>query len=191
MGRGLMPATDAPLPEQTFDMRASAPAVPAPTQAAAKRAPSRPVARPTHVRISDIGIDAPVRPETVSPDGELVIPGHVGTLGWWAPGDGTSKDDPAGDLVLAGHVDMNGDLGALHDLSQVKPGAEVVLTGEDGHEETWQIEALEVRHKNALPQFTAEGDRRLALVTCGGPVIHDAHGRGYRDNVIAWARPAT
>ncbi|GAB48467.1 class F sortase [Mobilicoccus pelagius] len=70
------------------------------------------------------------------------------------------------------------------------PGAVVDLVGAAGRTESWRVEALKVRHKDALPSFPSDGPRRLALVTCGGPVVHTAHGRGYRDNVMVWAAPA-
>ncbi|MBC8092483.1 MAG: class F sortase, partial [Pseudonocardia sp.] len=44
--------------------------------------------------------------------------------------------------------------------------------------------------KDALPAglFDTGGERRLALVTCGGSFDRDA--RSYRDNLIVWAVPS-
>lgn len=154
-----------------------------------------PVLLPAAVTIPDLGIEAPLRPETVT-GGELVIPGDPRVLGYWhgALGRGGAVDEEVperGTLVLAGHVDVNGDLGALHQLSRVEPGMVVTLRDADGRDEDWLVDALEVRHKEDLPEFPADGPRRLAIVTCGGPVVSGAGGRSYRDNVIAWATPAT
>ena len=140
------------------------------------------------MRIPDLGVDAPVRRETVTADGELVVPGDPRVIGSWH-GE-PARAAAVGTLVLAGHVDSRGDLGAFHPLSRIGPGAVVDLVDAAGRTESWRVEALEVRRKDALPAFPEDGPRRLALVTCGGPVVHTAHGRGYRDNVIVWATPA-
>ena len=54
---------------------------------------------PARVRVPRIGIDAPVVPVTVRPDGLLAVPADVRTVGWWSAGA------PSGTVVLAGHVD--------------------------------------------------------------------------------------
>lgn len=201
----LRPPPPAPEPSRTFDLRTSTTAPDAPTGggsrtagrvgASSRPAPSAesvasgvPVGDPRRLRIRSIGVDAPVRREAVTGGGELVVPGDPGTVGSW---HGAQQEATrAGTLVLAGHVDSHGDLGALHPLANVGPGALVDLVDAAGHVETWRVDALEVRRKEDLPAFPPTGPRRLALVTCGGPVLRTSHGHSYRDNVIAWASPA-
>lgn len=216
VGRGPAAPPDAPLPSRTFDLRETPPPARTPSSGSdTPRAPSSPAASPTRdhpttgavaavrapvpdpsrLRIPDLGVDAPVSRERVAPSGELVIPGDPHVVASWRATDRTTTQTD-GVLVLAGHVDSNGRLGALHPLSQVEPGMQVVTSDAAGRAETWRIDALEVRRKDDLPAFPARGERRLAIVTCGGPVVEDERARGagrtrgYRDNVVAWASPA-
>lgn len=91
--------------------------------------------------------------------------------------------------MLAGHVSVDGSLGALHDLARLRAGAIVLTTDDDGRLALWTVTALVVRHKDELPSFPLTGARRLAIVTCGGPLLSTSAGRTYRDNVIAYATP--
>ena len=91
--------------------------------------------------------------------------------------------------MLAGHVDINGDLGALHKLASVTPGAIIHTADETGKVTTWAVSSLEVRRKNDLPDFSKSGQRRLVLVTCGGPAERVDGYWSYRDNVIVTATP--
>ncbi|MFT4035693.1 MAG: class F sortase, partial [Patulibacter sp.] len=59
----------------------------------------------------------------------------------------------------------------------------------DGKVRTYRVTSLRTVAKNRLPEslFTRSGERRLYLVTCGGP-FNTAIGH-YRDNVILTAVP--
>ena len=47
------------------------------------------------------------------------------------------------------------------------------------------VPRADLRHQAVV--FSAAGDRRLVLITCGGP--YDASRGGYQDNVVVVARP--
>lgn len=193
------PAPAAPEPAHTFDLRPSTAAVGAtgsPTAGVGtaptggrggQPRPQAPVGDPVRLEIPSLKVVAPVRRERLAAGGDLVVPGDPHSVGSWHGAPDTAAS--AGTLVLAGHVDSEGDLGALHPLSAVAPGATVELVDAAGRVESWRVDALEVRRKEDLPDLPASGPRRLALVTCGGPVVRTGHGGGYRDNVIAWASP--
>lgn len=190
-GWGLVPPPAAPVPTTTFDHRAAEAVAIGPSTPTSDPTPDPVVLEPARLRIPALGVDAAVRAESVTATGELVVPGDPAVLGSWTAGEaGEASAAPDGVLVIAGHVDMRGDLGALHDLAEVSPGTQIDLVGAGGGVEHWRVDALEVRGKDDLPDFSATGPRRLAVVTCGGPVVDTATGRGYRDNVIAWATPA-
>ena len=80
----------------------------------------------------------------------------------------------------------NGGHGA--DLVLPVPDGTLVTTS-DGTVRTYRVTTVTTVLKNRLPQrlFTRTGDRRLYLVTCGGP-FNPAIGH-YRDNVILTAVP--
>lgn len=173
---------DAPLPSSPFAI--SAAAVDSPDTAAAQPVPALP---PDRLVIESLGIDAPLAPKPLASSGDLVVPGDVRVVGLWSTGPGLSAR--AGTTVLAGHVDRDGNLGALHPLHRIQPGARVAVSDSVGRTTHWRVVSLRAVSKDRLPHFGKSGERRLAIVTCGGAVIDTPAGRGYADNVIATAVP--
>ncbi|TWH75159.1 sortase (surface protein transpeptidase) [Modestobacter roseus] len=182
------PPSAVPSPSGAAPPTASAPAFPpVPTRDAAPTPPA-PVPAPVRVSLPAQGVDAPLDPVGVSPDGQMELPEDVDRVGWYrfgpVPGD-------EGSAVLAGHVDdREQGLGALFPLRDAQTGDVVVVTGATGAETRWQVVSRELITKQALPLdsiFNREGPPRLVLVTCGGPF--DAETRSYRDNVVVVAQP--
>lgn len=185
--RGLEPppSPDAPLPTRQFDLRVDG-AAPTPPAMPVSAAPT--TYGPDRLGIPSLGVDAPLVPESASSAGDLVIPGDPTTVGRWR--DGPGLDATAGTTLLAGHVSVAGvGAGALSGLYRLRPGDLIVTTDPAGRAQRWAVDALVVRTKDQLPDFPAQGPRRLAVVTCGGPLLHEAGGNSYRDNVIAFASP--
>lgn len=185
---GLRPVDppSAPLPERTFDHAWSAGAT-APDSDIGR--PPAPPYRPDRLLIPSLGIDAPLVAEGLDTRGNLVVPGDPGTVGVWDGGPQLGAAE--GTTLLAGHVDVAGmGPGALIGLSRVAPGAWVITTDGLGRGRAWRVDSLVVRGKDHLPAFPATGVRRLAIVTCGGPLLRTPSGNTYRDNVIAFAMPA-
>ncbi|MDQ8043985.1 MAG: sortase [Patulibacter sp.] len=152
------------------------------------RAPSGP--RPTLVKYARLGISAKV--EAVGIDtktGELGVPTNIARTGWWQ--DGAAPGASAGSILIAGHVDSaKKGAGVFYPLKNAKKGDTIVLLTVDGKQRTYRVTGQRKVLKNQLPQslFTRTGDRRLYLVTCGGPF--NAKLGHYRDNVIVTAVPA-
>jgi hypothetical protein len=136
--------------------------------------PDAPVAAPVRLAVPAVGIDAPVDPVAVTPDGLLQLPADVHRIGWYR--FGPAPGQLQGSAVLAGHVDSwNQGLGALGRLRSVEPGQPIVVTDAAG-----QV---------PLPDlFTRTGTPRLVLLTCGGPF--DERLRSYQDNLVVVAAPA-
>jgi hypothetical protein len=142
---------------------------------------------PIRLRISALGVQAPVTAVRASTDGALAVPGDPREVGWWA--GGATPGDPHGTVVLDGHVDTaRFGVGALFRLADLAPGAEVVVTTSAG-DARYRVIARRVYAKAALPPqvFSTSGSPRLVLVTCGGPF--DARTRHYSDNVAVFATP--
>ncbi len=136
-------------------------------------------------------------PTVVAGDGSLIIPVDVHKVGLWT--GGAAVVAPAGTTVIAGHVDdVNQGPGAMNQLHNVAPGAVVSVTETSGQVTRWQVTDVAVVGKDSLPAFVfagKNGPRELALVTCGGPLLHLSNGHGgtygtYRDNIVVTAVPA-
>jgi hypothetical protein len=136
------------------------------------------------------GIDAPVDPVGVSPEGDLGIPEDPNRLGWWdggaAPSSGT------GTVVIDGHVDSEryGE-GFFVNLRRLAPNDRLTLTDAAGARTEWTVvEAGEYPSANLAETgvFEQQFAPRLVLITCGGPFDRAAH--RYLNNLVVYAVPA-
>ncbi|MGY5884262.1 class F sortase [Modestobacter lacusdianchii] len=165
-------------------------AVPAPAVATRDAAPTAVPRLPTprRVTVPAWGVDAPLDPMGVAPDGQMALPDDVDRVGWYRFGP---VPGAAGSAVLAGHVDdREQGLGALAPLRSAAVGDEVLVTDEAGTTSRWRVTSRELITKQGLPLdrlFAREGEPRLVLVTCGGPFLPEY--RSYRDNVVVVAEP--
>ena len=155
------------------------PAVPVPPEATSP---------PAGLAIAALGIDAPIEPVGVAPDGQMAIPGDVARVGWYRFGPAPGG---VGNAVLAGHVDdAEQGLGVLAPLREIAEGTEVVVTHAAGTATRWRVVSRELMDKQVLPLdaiFARAGTPRLVLITCGGPFLPEL--RSYRDNVVVVAEP--
>jgi hypothetical protein len=147
-------------------------------------------AAPVHLRIDRIGVDHPIVPVGLEPDGTMEIPEDVLELGWYEPG---VRPGEGGSAVLSGHVDSRTQgRGAFFELGRLDVDDRVVVTTRDGSEQRWRVVARTRYPKDELPVeelFVWGGDdQRLVLITCGGDF--DSATRHYTDNVVVHAVPA-
>jgi hypothetical protein len=144
---------------------------------------------PVRLQLPGAGVDAPLDPVGVEPDGAMSLPADVDRVGWYrfGPVPGAAE----GTAVLAGHVDdAEQGLGALSALRTVEPGAEVLVTDADGGVTRWRVVSREVIEKQAVPLdtlFQRSGPPRLVLLTCGGEFMPEL--RSYRDTVVVVTEP--
>jgi LPXTG-site transpeptidase (sortase) family protein len=145
--------------------------------------------RPTRLRIMRLGVNAEVTSVSIdTKSGELAVPKDIGRTGWWQ--DGSAPGSPEGATLIAGHVDSaKRGAGAFYRLKDAKKGDRIAVTTVDGKERIYRVSSVKTVAKNRLPQslFTRTGERKLYLVTCGGP-FNTAIGH-YRDNVVVTAVP--
>jgi LPXTG-site transpeptidase (sortase) family protein len=173
----------------------SAPALSAPA-AAPSSAPAEPAgtssgpATVTPATVEIAGADpAPVGLVDVADDGTLNIPKDIDTLGWWVGSKpmGATK----GTTLIAGHVDSAvAGLGYFAKLTDLEKGDPITVVDGLGEKWTFEVSATKQTGKSALPKdlFDTTGERRLALITCGGEF--DEVKRSYVDNYIVYATPA-
>lgn len=183
-----MPRDTGTIPPATATAAPPAPAGPSAAGPAASH-PAAPFA-PARVRVPRTGIDAPVVPVTVRPDGLLAVPADVRTVGWWSAGAPAAA--PSGAVVLTGHVDSaRQGPGAFFGIRALEPGDRVILSSPSGRTTAYTVAARRQYPKNALPAdqvFDQDTTSRLVLVTCGGSF--DGATRHYSDNVVVYALPA-
>jgi len=144
--------------------------------------------RPERLDIASVGIDTPLTPVGVSPDGQMALPPNPEVLGWYrfgpSPGDGT------GSAVVAGHLDSKRyGLGPLVGLREVDAGDPVGVTRSDGTRRSFTVVEVRRYAKQALPDslFARTGPGRLQIVTCGGAYLPDKG--GYQENIVVTAAP--
>jgi hypothetical protein len=141
---------------------------------------------PVRLTVPGRGVDAPVDPVGIEPDGRMTLPDDVDRVGWYR--FGPVPGEP-GSAVVAGHVDdREQGLGALAPLRETEVGDEVVLSDAGGTSTRWRVLSRELFEKQALPLdllFAREGPPRLTLITCGGPFLPEFG--SYRDNVVVVA----
>jgi hypothetical protein len=162
-----------------------------PSASVGRELPARPaVFVPTRVVLPD-GTTAPVVPVGLHPDGALVVPDDVRTVGWWT--GGSEAGEAFGSVVVAGHVDSAAEgIGVFAALRRLNPGQVVELQGA-GHALRYQItSATEVPQAEISARagiFSIDGEPRLVLITCGGPFDRERH--RYQDNLVVVATPPT
>lgn len=153
-------------------------------------ADARPAVRgpaPVRVAIPSLGVDAPVVPVAVGPDGAMEIPQDASTAGWYR--FGTSPGDP-GSAILVGHVDsrVQGP-GVFFRLRELRVGAVVRVLATEERWRSFEVVWRTLVPKDRLPRriFAREGRPVLTLVTCGGRF--DPAANRYSDNVVVAAVP--
>ncbi len=148
----------------------------------------RPVVAPDRVRISAIGVNAPLIPLGLNPDRTLAVPTKAEIAGWYT---GAPTPGEVGPAIVVGHVDWRGEQGVFKRLDQLRPGHHVEFRSGDDVTATFVVTHLERVPKAAFPTHRVYGNTagpELRLITCGG--IFDRTEGHYRDNVIVYAKAA-
>jgi hypothetical protein len=138
---------------------------------------------PTRVSIPDADVDADVYAAPTTPEGMAVPPAD--RAGWH---DAGPRPGEPGRAVLIGHRDSATGPAVFAAVPDLEPGAEVSVTDSAGVAHAYRVTRVATAPKSRFPTELVFGPTRaseLVLVTCGGPFTP---GRGYRDNVVAFAR---
>lgn len=141
---------------------------------------------PTRLSSPGAGIDAPVIPLGLNPDGTLEVPADFGVAGWYRFGP---KPGKPGAAVIVGHVDSTSGPAVFYRLGQLAKGNLVGVSWPSGASVHFRVYAVREYPKSAFPTSLVYGTTRspeLRLVTCGGPF--DEQTGHYLDNVVVFAR---
>jgi hypothetical protein len=140
-------------------------------------------APPSRISIPVAGIDADVEPVSAH-DGAITVP-HIGRAGWF---DAGPRPGEPGRAVLIGHLDTHQGPGLFARVPSLEPGTRITVLDRRGAEHAYNVVGRTQVPKDRFPTESVYGHADtpvLVLVTCGGPF---RPGRGYRDNVLLYAR---
>jgi sortase (surface protein transpeptidase) len=142
-------------------------------------------ARPVRISIPGARVKSPVVPARVK-RGAIEIP-SVGKAGWYSGGP---RPGEPGRAVIIGHLDRRHGPGLFARVPKLDRGAVVTVTDTRREVHRYRVVGAGQARKNRFPRDQVLGYSArpvLVLVTCGGPF---RPGRGYRDNVLVFARGA-
>lgn len=142
-------------------------------------------APPGRIRIPAASVDTGVEAVHARRDGLEVPP--PGWAGWYAGG---ARPGEPGRAVMIGHLDTSDGPGVFEGVPSLERGARIEVTDNRGSVHLYRVVGATRVRKSRFPTNAVYGPSRhpvLVLVTCGGPYIA---GRGYRDNVLVYARSA-
>jgi hypothetical protein len=142
-------------------------------------------APPGRIRIPAADVDAGIEAVHARRNGIEVPP--PGWAGWY--GGGARPGEP-GRAVVIGHFDTSDGPGVFERVPSLERGSRIDITDNRGAVHTYRVVGATRVQKRRFPTRAVYGPSRhpvLVLVTCGGPYIA---GRGYRDNVLVYARSA-
>lgn len=147
----------------------------------------RPVAhsRPVHLTIPALGISTAVGLLGLQPDGQVMVPTTVHTVGWFRDGP---TPGVVGSAVILGHVDSYRGPGIFFELKTMRTGDVIRVVLADHVVLTFVVTRVVQFAKTHFPDrlvYGPHGTRSLNLVTCGG-VFNHATG-SYESNIVVFS----
>jgi hypothetical protein len=156
-----------------------------PANQAAQHLEAAQSSQPIRLRITSLGMDAPILPVGEDRYGAMEAPGagHPAsdpiwdTAFWWKLG---AHPGQAGNAVLAGHVDRNdGSRAVFWNLHQIQPGDHIIIINQAGKILTFQVTRIaSFANPDGGPNdpviqqvFGPATTANLNLITCYGPWI--------------------
>lgn len=141
---------------------------------------------PVHISIPSADVNTAVK--AVGSDGGPIAVPAIGLAGWWKGGP---RPGERGRAVIIGHLDTARGPGLFAKVPGLRRHTLVDVTDKRGAKHRYRVVGRVQVRKDRFPtdEVYGGGDAPvLVLVTCGGPYVQ---GKGYRDNVLIFARAAT
>ncbi len=122
---------------------------------------------PVRLKIPRIGVDAPVVPVGLTPDGHMDSPEGPEATGWYELGP---RPGEQGSAVIAGHSGYRTGPAVFDDLTQLRPGDRLYVVDDTGASVAFRVRESRQYDPGSRPEevFLDTGERRLNLVTCTG-----------------------
>lgn len=172
----------------TTELRVATPAPRPTTTAVPTGTPSPPVvtAAPARLLIPKIGVDAPVTPKGLRPDGFMDTPNGPQDVAWYVF---SARPGMSGNAVLSGHLDYH-DYGAavFWRLKELQQGDLVEVRLDDGSILRYQVSLkLSYDARTApVPEIIGPTSKEVVtLITCGG--TFDSGSRSYSNRLVVRA----
>ena len=123
-----------------------------PTPAPTTTAPDLPASPPTRIAIPALGVDSPVNPVGLNPDGTVQVPApgpRYDQAAWYT---GSASPGQSGPAVILGHIDSaaNGP-SVFYRLSSLRPLDEFTVTRADGRTLVFRVNSVKSYPKDAFP----------------------------------------
>ncbi|WP_248840856.1 class F sortase [Frankia sp. AgKG'84/4] len=147
------------------------------------------ISDPNRLRITRLGVDAPVTHLGLAPDGSIEVPTRWGDVGWFDRGPAPGGIGPA---VLVGHYDSTTGPAVFYRLGLLVPGDRVEVAGASGTSQAFIVDRSEQVTKATFPTQRVYGPvnrPELRLITCGGAFDYKTH--HYLSNLIVYAHADT
>ncbi len=138
--------------------------------------------------IPSLGVSTTVGELGLQPDGEVMVPATVTSVGWYRYGPTPGQ---VGSSVILGHVDSFRGPGVFFELKTVRAGGLIRVVLADGATVRFVVTRVVEYTKATFPDrlvYGSHGTRVLNLVTCGGVFDH-ATGH-YESNIVVYSRLA-
>jgi hypothetical protein len=142
---------------------------------------------PTWIRIPAIGVNAPVKPMGLLPDGYIQVPPlvpHSNLVGWYKYSPIPGELGPA---VLVGHRDSDG-VAVFFLLGNLRRGDRIYIHRADGGTAIFTVTKVRNFEKSTFPSTLVYGPTAysaLRVITCGG-IFNYAIG-SYEQNIVVYA----
>lgn len=141
---------------------------------------------PVRLVIPAIHVATSVGQLGLQPDGEVMVPTTIHTVGWYIDGPSPGQE---GSAVILGHVDSYQGVGVFFNLKNLKSGDLITVTSSDDVVTRFTVTKVVQYSKSAFPDrlvYGSHGTRSLQLVTCGGVFDHiTGH---YESNIVVFSQ---
>jgi hypothetical protein len=146
-----------------------------------------PEAQPLRIKISKVGIDAPLMNVALDKQKTIEVPPpeYKNLAAWYR---GSVSPGSKGASIILGHVDNESGPAVFYGLGALKKGARIEVARADGTTAIFTIYGIEVFAKKDFPAKRVYGDTarpELRVITCGGSYTKAG---GYSGNVVVFAR---
>lgn len=141
---------------------------------------------PVRLIIESIGVDAPIVPVGVEPDGAMAAPKTATDIGWYEKSALVGSSKRA--MLLSGHYGLDAPE-VLRRLNELKKGDKLVVEGARGDVLVYEVAETERKHRTEVDMEKAfrygGGQEAVSIITCIG--MYNYAEKTYNDRYVVYA----
>lgn len=141
---------------------------------------------PARLVIESIGVDAPIVPVGVEPDGAMAAPKTATDIGWYEKSALVGSSKRA--MLLSGHYGLDAPE-VLRRLNELKKGDKLVVEGARGDVLVYEVAETERKHRTEVDMEKAfrygGGQEAVSIITCIG--MYNYAEKTYNDRYVVYA----